>query len=457
MAVTVVLNGVSYALPDPGDSGWGQSTTDYLVAQATGLLQKAGGAFTLTAEVDFGATYGLKSTYFKSRGPNPATVGQVRLANNESIVWRNAANGANLGLKVNASDLLEYNGTAIQPVGNYITALTGNVAATGPGSVVATIQAGVIVNSMVSNSAAIDYAKLALTGSIVNADVNASAAIAYSKLALTGSIVNADVNASAAIAYSKLALTGSIINADVNASAAIAYSKLALTGSIVNADVATGAAIARSKTATGTAYRIVANDSGGVMSENAALTASRALASDANGQPVAATTTTTELNYVNGVTSAIQTQLDAKQARATLTTKGDLYVATASATVARQAIGTDGQVLTADSAQTNGLKWATPTAATTYAIATKTGNYTVDVTDYCLLGDATGGGFTFTLPAAASNSGRVFQFKKLDSSANIVTVDGNASETIDGATTYTLTIQYESITIISDGTSWYIF
>lgn len=70
------------------------------------------------------------------------------------------------------------------------------------------------------------------------------------------------------------------------------------------------------------------------------------------------TATATELNYVDGVTSNIQTQLDAKQARSTLTTKGDIYVATASATVARQGVGTDGYVLTADSTQTNGIKWA---------------------------------------------------------------------------------------------------
>lgn len=37
---------------------------------------------------------------------------------------------------------------------------------------------------------------------------------------------------------------------------------------------------------------------------------------------------------------------DAKQTRATLTTKGDLYVATASDTVVRQAVGTNGHVLT---------------------------------------------------------------------------------------------------------------
>jgi hypothetical protein len=42
------------------------------------------------------------------------------------------------------------------------------------------------------------------------------------------------------------------------------------------------------------------------------LTASRALVSDGSGKVAVATTTSTEIGYVNGVTSAIQTQLDSK-------------------------------------------------------------------------------------------------------------------------------------------------
>lgn len=112
-AVTVTVNGSNHTIPQTNEKGWGTNVTAWIQAISQYTLQPSGGTFTLTADTDFGATYGLKSAYFKTRSSNPAGAGLFRLSNNESIGWRNAANGGNLLLKVNASDQLEYNGVVI--------------------------------------------------------------------------------------------------------------------------------------------------------------------------------------------------------------------------------------------------------------------------------------------------------------------------------------------------------
>lgn len=289
MATTVSLAGTSYSIPSTGDGNYSDDLSAYFIALAnnTKVLQTSSSSFALTQDLSFGTSYGLKVQYLKSQASNPASTGIVRLGNAEALSWRNAGNSADLALSVNSSNILQFNGSSVLMPG-----------------------LGSIVDADVNASAAIAYSKLNLTGSLVNADVNASAAIAYSKLALTNSLVDADVNASAAIAYSKLNLTGALVNADVSASAAIAYSKLALTGSLVNADISASAAIALSKLA--------------------AVTASKALVSDASGFISASSVTSTELGHVAGVTSAIQTQIDSKASIASPTFTGTVSGITSS-------------------------------------------------------------------------------------------------------------------------------
>lgn len=206
MSQIKTLNGVQYTLPQFNDTGWGANTgnvlTQYMAAIADVTLQLSGGSFTLTADVDFGANFGLKPLYIKTRASNPSSEGLIRLAHTDTIAWRNNVNNDNLVMEVDASDNLLWNRTQ----------------------------------------------KVLLSGAVVNADINASAAIAYSKLALTGSIVSGD-------------LAGSIA---------------------VNKLVALGTSLA------------VVTDGSGFLSTTGV------------------TTTPTELNYVHGVTSAIQTQLTGK-------------------------------------------------------------------------------------------------------------------------------------------------
>lgn len=75
-------------------------------------------------------------------------------------------------------------------------------------------------------------------------------------------------------------------------------------------------------------------------------------------------------NIPQSAITSLTTDLGAKVPLSTLTTKGDLFVATAPSTAARQGVGTNGQVLTADSSLANGIKWADPVVA---SVAGKTG------------------------------------------------------------------------------------
>jgi hypothetical protein len=96
----------------------------------------------------------------------------------------------------------------------------------------------------------------------------------------------------------------------------------------------------------------------------------------ASAAPAPSTVSATELGYVDGVTSAIQTQLDAKTAKSTLTTTGDIYYASGANTPARLGIGSTGNVLTVASGIPS---WAAPAGGSTFVgvQVTKTANTTV--------------------------------------------------------------------------------
>lgn len=76
-------------------------------------------------------------------------------------------------------------------------------------------------------------------------------------------------------------------------------------------------------------------------------------------------------------------------------------------------------------------------------------------TDFTILVNPTAAAATVTLPAAASNTGRIYVVKRSATSANSVTIDPANAELIDGASTLVLTTR-QGATIQCDGVGWYI-
>lgn len=175
----------------------------------------------------------------------------------EDVVGAMVSGNSESGISVTYDDTTgKLNFDVSDPVISIDGDIAGSATMTNLGNVTINtgITAGVIVNADISGAAAIAASKIAGTA-ITAADTGT----VTSAMIANDTIVNADINTSAQIAYGKLNLANSITNADINASAAIDWSKIA----------------------------------------------------------PSATVSTTELGYLDGVTSAIQTQIDSKLATST--------------------------------------------------------------------------------------------------------------------------------------------
>ena len=90
------------------------------------------------------------------------------------------------------------------------------------------------------------------------------------------------------------------------------------------------------------------------------------------------------------------------------------------------------------------------------SLSTKTANYTLVATDHTVLGNATTASFSLTLPTSVGATGQVYIIKKVDSTANTVTILTTSSQTIDGSTSKVLSYQYDGFQLQSDGANWMI-
>lgn len=87
-------------------------------------------------------------------------------------------------------------------------------------------------------------------------------------------------------------------------------------------------------------------------------------------------------------------------------------------------------------------------------VVSVTASYTMLDIDLIVKMDATDGDRTVFLPSAKAREGRKAGVKKIDSSANLVVIDPDGTETIDGSTTISLTSENAYREMVSDGTNW---
>jgi hypothetical protein len=149
--------------------------------------------------------------------------------------------------------------------------------------------------------------------------------------------------------------------------------------------------------------------------------------------------------YTTGVATA-----DAAIPDALVTAKGDIIAASASAVPDNLAIGTNGQVLTADSTATLGMKWATPSTAD-LTLSAKTANYTLVAGDANkLITMSSASTTTLTVPNGIFTAGQLINVQRIGAGAVQIRSDGTSVLTSTGATSTApdLRAQYSAATII---------
>ena len=169
--------------------------------------------------------------------------------------------------------------------------------------------------------------------------------------------------------------------------------------------------------------------------------------SHTGGATVKHVLTSDDLNfYTAGVATA-----DAAIPNALVTAKGDIIAASASAVPDNLAIGTNGQVLTADSTQTLGMKWATPTETNLIFNAQTGTTYTLvagDLNKLVTLSNAAT--ITLTVPNGVFTTGQQINIQQLGAGQVQIRNDGTTVLTSTGATSTApnLRAQYSAATIV---------
>lgn len=392
-----------------------------------------------------------------------------------------------------------------------ITALTGDVTASGSGSVAATVvkingatvpAAGSLTTGnvlQVTGSSALSYAAINLAGGAnfvtgtLPAGNQAAQTMGGDVTGTTAAAVVAKVNGSTVPAGGSLT-TGNVLQ--VTGAGALSYAAINLAGgaNFVSGVLPTGnqAAQSMSGDVSGTtASATVAKINGATVPAAGSLTTgnslhvsgSSALSYSALNLAGGSGWVTGQLpvaNLANGTAAQVLVTNSGATAPAWVSLSGDVSITAAGATTVASIQGitisgtpATGNVLIATS--TSAAHWAAPSSfaaggdlagsSSSQTVSTltattqraKTSNYTIDAsgTDFLVLCDTSGGSFTITLPTPAA--GRVFILKDATGAfgINFLSITRHASEKIDGvAQDITLFVRDAEVIFTCDGTDW---
>lgn len=396
-SVTVTVNGTNHTIPQTNERGWGNAVTAWIQAISTFTLQPTGGNFTLSADVNFGASYGLKSAYFSSRTSNASTSGLFRLAVTDTIGWRNNANGGNLLLSINGSDQLLFNGNPVTTNG-----VTGTAAS--------------ISGEIVTYSGA--------TGSSIGRSTLSGIARLNSGLLTTSSGISLASEVSGILPLANGGTSNAVVASQggvaFGTATGISLSTAGTSGQFLKS-AGTAAPNFAAITLSGDVTGILPLANGGT---NANITAS-------NGGFAMSTASAISI----GPTTATSGQIPRSGGAGMYTWSTATYPATA---------GTSGNVLTSD-----GTNWVSSAAGGTSPITSKSGAYTATTSDVTIVFTSSA---TLSLPAAASNTGRIYQI--ISTGTAIATIDPNGSETVCGQLTIKTVGGNDGVVIQSDGSNW---
>lgn len=102
---------------------------------------------------------------------------------------------------------------------------------------------------------------------------------------------------------------------------------------------------------------------------------------------------------------------------------------------------------------------STPSTANANVQTVSGVNYFILINQDVILANNAGFNISVTLPSAIGNSGKTINIKKVDS-GNTLSVKSILNQTLDGVdvtvSSYDIILQWESVTVVSDGVGWYI-